>query len=229
MINFNFFSTYVSEEILMFKIAGTTRFKGEYKVRFGTDFASRIKMLIKQGHEEVEMLELPSEMTKGQAVRHLLTLKDRFSAGALEAIEDADSKYSGTDSVRARRTVGQGRGARPEKFPYAGTTVQGGVCKVRMVSDVSGRKKLLEKQGHTDINLIQLPEPLNKADAVKHLLTRLDEFSPVAQTAIQETHARISGENTVTVSGKSTRVRASKTAVTAAEVLAAVASAEAAE
>ena len=213
----------------MFKIAGTTRFNGEYKVRFGTDFASRIKMLIKQGHEEVELLELPREMTKGEAVQHLLTLKDRFSAGAFEAIEDADSKYSGTDSVRARRTVGQGRGARPEKFPYAGTTVQDGVCKVRMASDVAGRKKLLEKQGHTEINLIQLPEPLDKAKAVKHLMTCLEQFSPAAQAAIQETHARISGEQTVTHSGKTTRVRASRAAVTAAEVLAAVASAEAAE
>lgn len=213
----------------MFKFAGTTRFKGEYKVRFATEFASRVKMLIKQGHEEVEILELPSEMTKGEAVRFLLTQTDRFSAGALEAIEEADSKYSGNNSVQSRRQVGQGRGARPEKFPYAGTTVLDGVCKVRMASDIAGRKRLLEKQGHTEITLIQLPEPLAKADAVKHLLTCLENFSPAAQAVIQETHARISGEKTVAVKSKTTRVRASKTAVTAEQVLAAVASAEAAE
>jgi hypothetical protein len=204
---------------MMFKIAGTTKFEGEYKVRFGTDFTSRVKMLIKQGHEEVELLELPSEMTKGEAVRHLLTLSDRFSPGALEAIEAADEKYSGGDVIQSKRAVGVGRGARPEKFSHVGTTTHRGVTKVRFASD-GARVRLLEKQGHTEITLVQLPEPMLKADAVMYILTDLSKFTPAAQVAITQAHARYRGENTVTVSKKKGRVRA--TAVTASEVLAAV-------
>jgi hypothetical protein len=205
---------------MMFKIAGTTKFQGEYKVRFGTDFASRIKMLVKQGHEEVELLELPTEMTKGQAVRHLLTIQDRFSPGALEAIELADEKYSGADTIQTQRTVGSGRGARPEKFSHVGTTNHKGVTKVRFASD-GARARLLEKQGHTEITLVQLPEPMLKADAVMYIMTDLSKFTPAAQVAIAQAHARYRGENTVTVSKKSARVRA--TAVSAEEVLAVVA------
>lgn len=206
----------------MFKVAGTTKFQGEYKVRFATDFASRVKMLLKQGHEEVELVELPSEMSKGEAVKHLLSVSDRFSPGALEAIQEADSKYAGGTAVAARPSQGVGRGARPEKFESVGTTQHRGVTKVRFASDFVGRVKLLTKQGHTEINLVQLPEPLTKADAVATLMGQLKNFSPAAQEAIEEAHVRYSGTKTVAVSEKKARVRASKKSVTADEILEAV-------
>jgi hypothetical protein len=45
---------------------------GKTKVRFANDFAVRIKVLQKAGHTNLELIELPSAMTKSQACEYLL-------------------------------------------------------------------------------------------------------------------------------------------------------------
>ena len=42
----------------MFKVAGISSIKGEVKVRFANDM-TRVKVLAKNGHTEIELLELP--------------------------------------------------------------------------------------------------------------------------------------------------------------------------
>jgi hypothetical protein len=54
-----------------------------------------------------------------------------------------------------------------------------GVTKVRFANDQM-RVKVLAKSGHTDINLIELPEAMTKLDAVK-FIKNLDEFSNVVE------------------------------------------------
>ncbi len=49
-----------------FKIVGVSTFKGKRKVRYAQDM-TRVKALIKAGNTDVELFELPSEMTKEQA------------------------------------------------------------------------------------------------------------------------------------------------------------------
>ena len=70
-------------------------------------------------------------------------------------------------------------------FTVAGTSSLNGVTKVRFANDQM-RVKVLAKSGHTDINLIELPEAMTKLDAVK-FIKNLDEFvSVVEQVAIAD-------------------------------------------
>ena len=50
-----------------FSVAGTSRLpNGTVKVRFAKDFVQRIKILSKNGHTDLELIELGEEMTKAQ-------------------------------------------------------------------------------------------------------------------------------------------------------------------
>jgi hypothetical protein len=56
----------------LFKVVGTTLFKGTYKVRWATDMVTRFKMLHKGGHTDIELFDLPEPMTKQQATEWLV-------------------------------------------------------------------------------------------------------------------------------------------------------------
>jgi len=60
-------------------------------------------------------------------------------------------------------------------FTVAGVSKLNGQFKARFANDIT-RVKVLDKNGHTDINLIELPYAMDKQDAVDHLLT-LPAFS----------------------------------------------------
>jgi hypothetical protein len=55
-------------------------------------------------------------------------------------------------------------------FTVAGTSVLEGVCKFRVANgSADARAKVLEKNGHTDIALQDLPTPMSKEDAMVFL------------------------------------------------------------
>lgn len=82
-------------------------------------------------------------------------------------------------------------------FNIAGTSKLNGEMKVRHANDVM-RVKVLAKHGHTDITMIELPEPMLKLDAAKFLQS-LDEFQGVAeQAAIADYIARNEVDETKT-------------------------------
>jgi len=88
----------------MFKVVGVSTLNGVTKVRFANDFVSRVKMLIKGGHTDINLIELPNAVSKGDAVKALKqsTLMDtpRFA----EAIGLADDKYNnGNYNVKLSR------------------------------------------------------------------------------------------------------------------------------
>lgn len=56
------------------------------------------------------------------------------------------------------------------KFTVAGISIHKGNVKVRFCSDLVLRVKNLQKQGDTDIQLVELPEPMTKYDACQYLL-----------------------------------------------------------
>lgn len=86
-----------------FKVAGVSAVKGNYKVRFANEM-SRIKVLIKTDHTDIELMELPSEMSKGQAVEFLKTTELMDKPEYLQAIETADAKYNPTGTVKLKST-----------------------------------------------------------------------------------------------------------------------------
>jgi hypothetical protein len=55
----------------LFTVVGVSTLNGKTKVRFANDLATRIKNLVKNGHTNVELFELPSAMTKEAALAHV--------------------------------------------------------------------------------------------------------------------------------------------------------------
>lgn len=84
-----------------FKVAGVSAVKGNYKVRFANDM-SRVKVLIKTDHTDIELVELPSAMSKGEAVTYLKTTELVKKPVYLQAIEAADAKYNGAGTVKVK-------------------------------------------------------------------------------------------------------------------------------
>lgn len=67
-----------------FAVAGVSTLEGKTKIRFAND-VMRIKILAKNGHKDVELVELPSEMTKAEAVQHLKAIGFGKGNAAIEA------------------------------------------------------------------------------------------------------------------------------------------------
>ena len=70
-----------------FTVAGTSKHKGEYKVRFANDLM-RTKNLNKSGHDEIVLVELPKAMLKLDAIKYIATLDEFNNVGAKAAIMD---------------------------------------------------------------------------------------------------------------------------------------------
>ena len=72
-----------------YKIAGVSRLNGEMKVRFANDM-TRVKVLAKNGHSDIDLIELKEPMTKADAVAFLLSIDFATRDGATnEAVQTA--------------------------------------------------------------------------------------------------------------------------------------------
>jgi hypothetical protein len=67
-----------------FAVTGVSTLNGKTKLRFAND-TMRIKILAKNGHVDVELVELPSEMTKADAVQHLKSIGFGKGNAAIQA------------------------------------------------------------------------------------------------------------------------------------------------
>jgi hypothetical protein len=72
-----------------FKVVGITVHNGNAKVRFTDDMVRRVKQFAKGGASRIDFIELPSEMTKVEALKYMLTCKEFASAEDQATIEDA--------------------------------------------------------------------------------------------------------------------------------------------
>ena len=64
-------------------------------------------------------------------------------------------------------------------FTVAGTSNLNGVVKFRFANDLKSRIAVLKRNGHTEINLIELPEPMVKADAIAFLEAQDDSAQDI--------------------------------------------------
>ena len=72
-----------------FTHAGVSKQNGEFKVRFAND-ALRTKVLIKGGHTDIDLMELPNPMTKEEVVAFLVKIDFATRDGATnEAVKAA--------------------------------------------------------------------------------------------------------------------------------------------
>ena len=86
----------------MFKVAGVSVLKGEAKVRFANDM-TRVKVLDKNGHTDVELIELPEAMDKPAVVTYLKSTALYANAKFTAAIDAADAKYNGAKTVKVTK------------------------------------------------------------------------------------------------------------------------------
>ena len=56
-----------------YSVAGTSTLNGVTKIRFANDFVNRLKILYKNGHEDVELIELGGEFTKAEVCQILMS------------------------------------------------------------------------------------------------------------------------------------------------------------
>jgi hypothetical protein len=61
----------------MYTVAGVSTSNGKTKVRFANDYVGRFKILTKNGHDDVNILELDTAMSKGDVCKFLST-HDKF-------------------------------------------------------------------------------------------------------------------------------------------------------
>jgi hypothetical protein len=74
-------------------------------------------------------------------------------------------------------------------FTVAGITVHNGNAKVRFTEDMSRRVKQFSKGGASRVDFVQLPQAMNKIDALKYLLTVPNFASAEDQATINDTLA----------------------------------------
>ena len=92
-----------------FKVAGITIHNGNAKVRFTDDMVRRIKQFTKGGATRVDFIELPSEMTKIEALKYMQAHADFQSAAdqatIADTLEDKSKEASkGEVKVKASKT-----------------------------------------------------------------------------------------------------------------------------
>lgn len=75
-----------------FKVAGITVHNGNAKVRFTDDMVRRVKQFTKGGATRIDLIELPSEMTKVEALKYLQAHSMFASAEDQATISDSLSE-----------------------------------------------------------------------------------------------------------------------------------------
>lgn len=75
-----------------FVVTGVSTQAGKTKIRFAND-VMRIKVLAKNGHDDIQLVDLPREMTKAEIAQHLFDID--FAKGrpaVADAIQDLAKK-----------------------------------------------------------------------------------------------------------------------------------------
>ena len=85
----------------MFKVTGISTLNGKTKVRFANDLVSRVKILVKSGHADINLIELPEALSKADCVKYLKTTDLYTTFGA--AIDAADEKYNSLGTVKVTK------------------------------------------------------------------------------------------------------------------------------
>lgn len=82
----------------MFSVTGISTLNGKTKVRFANDLVSRVKILVKDGHSDINLIELKEPMSKLDCIKYLKTT-DLYGQFA-EAIDSAEEKYTNAGTVK---------------------------------------------------------------------------------------------------------------------------------
>ena len=88
-----------------FKVAGVSKLDGKFKVRFANDML-RVKVLEKNGHKSVDLVEFVTPLTKEQAVAKLIEMNFAKGDTAIQAaLDEASDKRTATPKVAKAKTA----------------------------------------------------------------------------------------------------------------------------
>jgi hypothetical protein len=88
-----------------FSVAGVSTLKGKTKVRFANDFVGRFKILAKNGHEDINLIELGAELTKAEVCQVLMAHPNFQDEAAQEAIAEFVVRNVKTTKVEAAEAI----------------------------------------------------------------------------------------------------------------------------
>lgn len=91
-----------------FAVAGVSTLEGKTKIRFAND-TMRIKILTKNGHTDVDLIELPREMTKGEIAQHMLSVGFGAANPAVQAAIAYIAKKNPTEAQTSVSTATVGK------------------------------------------------------------------------------------------------------------------------
>lgn len=100
-----------------FTHAGVSKLDGEFKVRFAND-AMRTKVLIKNGHTDIDIVELKNPMTKEEALAYLISIDfDNGNTAVRAALESEVDKRGNTPVGANKERKGNKETKKPKKAP----------------------------------------------------------------------------------------------------------------
>jgi hypothetical protein len=108
-----------------FTHAGVSKLDGEFKVRFAND-AMRTKVLIKNGHTDIDIIELKHAMSKEDALAYLMSID--FANGNVlvqAALEAEVTKRSDAPKAANKERKGNKETKKPKKAPAPKPTLEG--------------------------------------------------------------------------------------------------------
>jgi hypothetical protein len=93
-----------------FEVAGTSTLNGVTKVRFANDYVGRFKILVKNGHDNIELMELGEKMTKADICKVLMAHpnyqgEDQQSAIAEFVVRNVKAQPKQTDTTNVEQPV----------------------------------------------------------------------------------------------------------------------------
>jgi len=91
-----------------FEVAGTSTLNGVTKVRFANDYVGRFKILVKNGHENIELIELGDKFTKAEICQVLMQhekfqTEDQQSAIAEFVVRNVKAQPEQTDATKVEQ------------------------------------------------------------------------------------------------------------------------------
>lgn len=92
----------------IFARAGVTRMNGQLKLRFSNQIDGRMDILIKEGHTDIDIVELREPMTKAAAVAYLLSIDFANGNAEVQAVLEREARKRGVEGyVEAPRKRGR--------------------------------------------------------------------------------------------------------------------------
>lgn len=90
---------------MLFNVTGISTLNGKTKVRFANDLVSRVKILVKEKHTDINLIELAHSLSKLDCVKYLKSTDLYANPTFAAAIDSADEKYTDQGTVTVSKSA----------------------------------------------------------------------------------------------------------------------------